>query len=174
MGMWKCMLSLNLHHSNLWDNQINSTPWKGETQWEKNKAGKAIPVLVSGEDQQPPLPAYKKLGLLVCFWLWPSAKAGFWLFNHLGSMLAIKQKEIAINIKQEEVAVMGGVAFHVQCGENQQTRTLTLHSKPVPSFLAPKSHNHEGKDLKSSEFLQPDLLHWLSGSFQISHIYRTV
>lgn len=172
MGMWKYMFSPNLHRYNVWDNQVNSTPGKRETQWEKNKAGEALPVLAFGENQQPPLSAHKKLDLLVCFWLWPSSKAGFWLFKHLGSMLWIKQKEIAINIKHKEAAVTGGGTFHVQCRENQQSRTLTLHSKAVPSFLALKSHSHEGKELKNRKFLQSDLLHWLSGFFQISH--RTV
>lgn len=174
MGTWKCMFSPNLHHYNVWDNQSNSTSGKRETQWEKNKAGESLPVQFFGEDQQPPLSAHEKLDLLVCFWLWPSSQAGFWLFNHLGSMLWIKQKEIAINIKHKEAAVTGGGTFHVQCRENQQRRTLTLHSKAVPFFLAPKSHSHEGKELKNSKFLHPDRLHRLSGSFQISYIYRTV
>lgn len=63
------MLSLSLHHYNVWDNQINSSPGKRDFQWEKKKVGEALPVLVSREDQQQPLSAHRKLGLLVCFWL---------------------------------------------------------------------------------------------------------
>lgn len=141
---------------------IRLTELLGKGRLSGKRAGETLPVLVFGEDQQPPLWAHKKLGFLEWFWLWLSSKAGFWLFNHLGSMLWIKQKEIAVNIEHKEAAVTGGRTFHVQCREIQQRRTLALHSKAVPSFLAPKSHSQEGKELKNSKFLQLDLLHWLT------------
>lgn len=121
--------------------------------WVRNRAWEALPMLVTGEDWQQPLSAHKKLCLLMYFWLRPSPRespkgsgyAGIWekIVTFSGSILWIKQKEIAINIKQKGIAVTRGVIFPMQDGEKQkltkQRRTLALCSIPVPSLLAPKS-----------------------------------
>lgn len=145
------MLSLKLHHCNVWVSQINSALQRRETGAgtlgkEQSLRGTCYSgywrglITTSFSTQEI---VSSRVFLVSIIYQRKSLPQGFWLFKGLGSILWIKQKEIAINIKQKEIAITGGIIFPMQYGEKQnltkQRRTLALYSIPVLSFLAPKS-----------------------------------